>query len=163
MVYLKSLLFLVLAPGTVTVLVPWLLMRHWPAGFDATGPVRHAGLGLIVAGGMGLLLCFWDFARHGRGTPAPIDAPKRLVVRGLYRHVRNPMYVCVVTILIGEALRFGSRALAGWAVAVWLVFSLFVMLVEEPGLRKRFGAEYEGYCKKVGRWVPRISPWESIE
>ncbi len=162
MVYLKSMVFLVVAPGTVTVLVPWLLMRASMDGFDP-GPARPAGLGLIAAGAAGLLLCFWDFARHGRGTPAPIDAPKRLVVKGLYRHVRNPMYVCVVAIVAGEALRFGRWALVVWAVAVWLTFHLFVIVYEERALRRRFGAEYEGYCRKVGRWVPSIRPWVSIE
>jgi protein-S-isoprenylcysteine O-methyltransferase Ste14 len=162
MVYLKSLLFLVVAPGTVTALVPWLLMRASTAGFDP-GPARHAGLVVMVLGSAGLLRCFWDFARHGRGTPAPIDAPTRLVVKGLYRHVRNPMYVCVVTVVAGEVLRFGRWALVAWALGVWLIFHLFVVVYEERALRRQFGAEYEGYCRKVGRWVPRIRPWVSIE
>ena len=92
----------------------------------------------------------------GRGTPAPIDPPKELVARGLYRYVRNPMYVGVMSILVGEALIFASRTLVWYAVTVFIGFNLFVLLYEEPTLRHKFGAAYERYCAAVPRWLPRL-------
>lgn len=104
---------------------------------------------------MGYFWCAWDFAFAGRGTPAPFDPPKILVARGLYRFVRNPMYVSILMVLLGESLLLKSLLLLRYA-AIWLVIvHVFVLLYEEPTLRRKFGASYEQYCKDVGRWIPR--------
>lgn len=99
--------------------------------------------------------CVWDFARFGRGTPAPVDAPKRLVVRGLYRRVRNPMYLGVLLVVVGWALRLASQGLALYALGLGALFHLFVVCYEEPALRRSFGPAYEEYAARVGRWWPR--------
>ena len=114
------------------------------------------GLLLIAVGLVPLLVSIRDFAVSGRGTLAPVDPPRRLVRVGLYRHVRNPMYVGVVTALFGEALFFQSRALAIYAVVAWLAFHLFVVLYEEPHLRDTFPEDYEAYRAAVPRWIPRL-------
>jgi protein-S-isoprenylcysteine O-methyltransferase Ste14 len=150
----KNLLFTVVVPGTVAVYLPREI-----AGERATGPLVAVG-GAAVCFGLGGAIyawCVWDFATFGRGTPAPIDAPKRLVVRGLYRHVRNPMYVGVICFLLGWALLHLSVALALYAAGVWTLFHGFVRLYEEPHLRREFGDEYAAYCARVGRWLPRRS------
>jgi protein-S-isoprenylcysteine O-methyltransferase Ste14 len=150
---LKNLLFTVLVPGTVAVYVPLLL-----AGERAPRPGLAAAL-LFAAGGALYAWCVWDFARFGRGTPAPIDAPRRLVVRGPYRLVRNPMYVAVLAVLLGQAALFRSWAIALYGAAVAAAFALFVRGYEEPHLRRTFGAEYEDYTARVGRWLPR---WQRL-
>ncbi len=156
MVYLKSLLFLILVPGSVAGLAPYLLLRDRAgSAMVLPEPLQWLGLGLLGLGAAGLLWCFWDFAAHGKGTPAPIDAPRKLVVRGLYRLVRNPMYVSVLLILLGEVLRFEAPRLLGYAAILWLALHLFVVLYEEPNLRRRFGEDYEAYRKRVPRWWPR--------
>lgn len=149
---LKNLLFTLVVPGTVAVTVPL-----WIAG----GRPRAEGFVLAIAGallavGTGIYAwCLWDFAAFGRGTPAPIDAPKRLVVRGLYRYSRNPMYVGVLAVILGWAVTFRAGALAAYALGIATCFELFVLLYEEPRLRREFGREYEDYCARVGRWLPR--------
>jgi protein-S-isoprenylcysteine O-methyltransferase Ste14 len=122
---------------------------------------RVLGLFLIAVGLVPLAVSIRDFAVTGRGTLAPIDPPRKLVRVGLYRHVRNPMYVGVVTALVGESLLFQSRALAIYAVVVWLVFHLFVVLYEEPHLRGTFGPDYDAYREAVPRWIPRFRPAET--
>lgn len=150
---LKNLLFTVVAPGTVAGLVPFLLTRNesfqWGAG------VALAIL-LFAAGGAIYSWCVWDFASFGRGTPAPIDAPKSLVVRGLYRYTRNPMYVGVLTLILGWVVLFGAFRLLVYAACVWSCFHLFILYYEEPHLRKTFGESYESYTARVGRWLPRF-------
>jgi protein-S-isoprenylcysteine O-methyltransferase Ste14 len=155
MLLIRSVFFTFLVPGTVTVLIP-----YWLIAFsDSRGPnmqsVRLLGLPLILIGAAGLLSCIWQFFSEGQGTLAPVDAPKELVVRGLYRYVRNPMYVSVVTILIGEAIFFSSTAIIVEAVIFISSASLFVVLYEEPALRRQFGESYERYSQKVSRWIPR--------
>ena len=155
MVVLKTLLFTVMVPGTVTVLFPYLLLSsqldflHLELGW-----LQWVGLAPIVLGG--LVWCAGALAFIGRGTPAPIDPPKTLVVRGPYRFVRNPMYVGVWSVLIGEAVFFESAVLLAYSVLVLTVFHLFVVLYEEPTLRRLFGDSYERYCDSVPRWVPRL-------
>jgi protein-S-isoprenylcysteine O-methyltransferase Ste14 len=99
------------------------------------------------------------FARDGEGTLAPWDPTQRLVVEGVYRHVRNPMITGVVTNLVGEALLFGSSALAVWALLFALANAIYIPLAEEPGLERRFGADYRRYKAGVPRWIPRVRPW----
>ena len=155
LLFLKNLLFTVLVPGTVAVTVPWLIGS---AGADASGSssATHRTLSLapLAAGLCIYLWCLWDFATFGRGTPAPIDAPKRLVVRGLYHHVRNPMYAGVLFVVLGWALYFSSARLLLYAAAVGAMFHFFVVVYEEPALLSNFGTDYERYCSRVLRWVP---------
>lgn len=106
-------------------------------------------------GAAGLLWCIWQFFSEGRGTLAPIDAPKHLVVRGLYQYVRNPMYVSVVTMLLGEAIVFLSTPIVIEAGIFMVLANLFVVFYEEPALRRQFGESYERYLQTVGRWIPR--------
>ena len=111
--------------------------------------------GLFAFGFILYLRSAWDFAVFGRGTPAPIDAPKRLVTRGFYRYTRNPMYVAVLTVVMGWAALFGAAVLVGYGVVLFVAFSFFIRLYEEPRLAREFGEEYAEYASRVGRWVPR--------
>ena len=155
-----SALFLVIAPGTVAGLLPFLISRWRRSGdFGGSEAIELAGLVLILAGGAALLECFFRFAWTGLGTPAPVAPTRKLVVSGLYRHVRNPMYVAVVTLVIGQALWFGSLDLLAYGAAVWLAFHLFVLLYEEPTLRRQFPDDYADYTRHVRRWLPRLRPW----
>jgi len=147
---LKNLLFTLVMPGTVAVYFPlWLSAdRTMPAG-----PSLWIGA-LAIAVGAGMYAwCLWDFATFGRGTPAPIDAPKQLVIRGLYRYTRNPMYVGVLTAIAGWALLFRSTTLLAYGAIVAACFAAFVVLYEEPHLARVFGEEYEQYKRRVGRWL----------
>ena len=148
----KNLIFTVLVPGTVAVYVPLLMARDRS---PASGATFVIGLALLVAGIAIYAWCVWDFATFGRGTPAPIDAPKNLVVRGLYRYTRNPMYVGVLTVILGWATLFGAANLALYALVVGTCFHLFIVLYEERHLRAEFGSQYEAYCSQVSRWLPR--------
>ena len=155
-----SALFLIIAPGTVAGYLPWLISRWQAAGdFGASPLVRLAGLPLLLLGGAALLECFARFAWIGLGTPAPVAPTRRLVVSGLYRHVRNPMYVAVVALILGQGLLFGRFALLLYAAGVWLAFHLFVLVYEEPTLRRQFPADYEAFARAVPRWLPRLRPW----
>lgn len=155
---LGSVLFFLVAPGTVVGLVPYLLTRweshDWHA---ATVPARLAGGLLLAIGLAGLIDSFRRFVEEGRGTPAPIAPPTKLVVRGLYRYVRNPMYVALLMVIVGQALLLGRFILLGYAAAWWLVCHLFVVLYEEPKLQRTFGASYERYKAAVPRWWPRLT------
>lgn len=153
MLLLKNLLFTLVVPGTIGVYVPLLLARGRP---PASGLVFLLALALLAIGGVIYAWCVWDFAAFGRGTPAPIDAPKKLVVRGLYQYTRNPMYVGVLTILLGWAVLFNAPGLLIYALCVGLGFHLFVVFYEEPHLQKLFGSSYEEYRARVGRWLPGI-------
>ena len=155
-----SAIFLVLAPGFVAGLVPWWI-SHWRVSPALLGVplIRVAGGILIALGATGLLDSFSRFALQGLGTPAPVFPTRHLVVTGLYRHVRNPMYVSVVTTILGQGLLLGNVALLEYGGLVWLLFHLFVLVYEEPTLRATFGPEYEAFCAAVPRWIPRITPW----
>lgn len=150
-------LFAILAPGTAIGLLPWLVARWFPDP-SLSGSWRWTGLLLILPGAAIVMDSFVRFVRVGRGTPAPVAPPDRLVVSGLYRHVRNPMYVGILAIAIGEALLWGRSALLGYAAVLWLAFHLFVTLHEEPALRRRFGPQYDTYRRVVRRWIPRLTP-----
>lgn len=152
---LRALLAAAVLPGTATILVPSLLLRG-DAGSLAIGPARFAALLTLAAGTAGLAWCIADFARLGRGTLAPVDPPRFVVRGGLYRWVRNPMYVCVLMMVASEGILFASRAVLTWAAVLALGFHVFVVLYEEPTLARMFGAAYEDYRRRVPRWVPRL-------
>ncbi|MFN2446627.1 MAG: isoprenylcysteine carboxylmethyltransferase family protein [Vicinamibacterales bacterium] len=145
-----------LLPGLVAGYVPWRFFGLGTVRLDLFHPVQLVGVLSIALGTALLVMCIWEFARSGRGTLAPVDAPKRLVVQGLYRYVRNPMYVSVTMILLGELLLTRSSRLLLYWIIWFAVVNLFVMGYEEPTLRRRFGESYESYTQQVGRWLPRL-------
>jgi protein-S-isoprenylcysteine O-methyltransferase Ste14 len=153
----RSLLWTILLPGIFAGYIPW---RYFAIGraHPPFGPSQALGLLGIAAGLAGLAACIVDFARQGRGTLSPVDPPRHLVVRGMYRYVRNPMYLSVTLIVLGEAVWAGSRPLAVYW-AIWFACAhLFVVGYEEPYLRHRFGRSYDDYSRRVPRWIPR---WRS--
>jgi protein-S-isoprenylcysteine O-methyltransferase Ste14 len=156
---LGSAVFFLVAPVVVAGVLPW-----WLTGWD-TGrtwlPAQVLGGALTLAGAAILVDAFVRFVREGRGTPAPIAPTERLVVGGLYRYVRNPMYVGVVTAILGQALFLGRLLLLLYAAVVWLVTATFVRWHEEPTLRTQFGPDYEEYRRSVPAWVPRTRPWHA--
>ena len=154
MTALKSLLFLIVAPGMVAGYIPLALLRTGPQ--IETGFLAYLAFPLWIIGGVILLLSFWNFLIEGRGTPAPIDPPKELVAVGFYRYVRNPMYGGVLAMIIGHFLWFGYWNLLIYAIVVFVGFNAFVTYYEEPTLKRKFGAAYEDYCKRVPRWIPRF-------
>ena len=151
--FLKNLGFTVLVPGTVAGYLPYAIgSRSAPVASDVTHLI--IAVPLFLVGGAIYFWCLWHFAVSGRGTPAPIDPPTQLVVRGLYRRVRNPMYAGVLIVVAGWAVYYRSIRLIEYGVTLAVLFHLFVVLVEEPLLRRRFGAAYEEYCRTVPRWIP---------
>jgi protein-S-isoprenylcysteine O-methyltransferase Ste14 len=156
MVALKTLVFSILVPGTVAVIIPWLLLQgEGGLVLPAPSPWMIGLLPLLL--GVGLYgWCAGAFTIIGKGTPAHIDAPRVFVTQGAYRWVRNPMYVAVLFVVIGEAILFRSLLLAGYALFLGAAFHAFVVFVEEPQLVRRFGASYETYVHTVPRWLPRI-------
>lgn len=156
MLILKTLLFTLIAPCTLTLVVPFLLMRSRSEIFPkAWHSPNFIGIFILVAGVAIYIWCVSDFIAKGRGTPAPYDPPKKLVVNGLYRFMRNPMYVGVSSIVLGEALFFKSIALSVYAVVLLFGFHLRVTLYEEPTLKRLFGESFDRYCSRVPRWIPR--------
>ena len=157
MVLFKTLIFTILVPGTVTVIVPWALVSKYPARLPVElALLRYGGGILIVVGAIIYLRCAWDFSTAGYGTPAPIAPPEKLVVRGFYRFTRNPMYVGVTTVLIGEFVLTSSLVQFAYAWIVFVIVRTFVVYYEEPNLRRRFGEPYERYCATVPRWFPNF-------
>jgi protein-S-isoprenylcysteine O-methyltransferase Ste14 len=154
MTALKSLLFLIVAPGTVAGYIPLVLLRQ--GSRLETGLFAYLALPLWALGGAILLWSFWNFLNEGRGTPAPIDPPKELVATGFYRYVRNPMYVGILAMILGHFLWFGYWNLLMYAIVVFVAFHTFVSYYEEPTLKRKFGTAYEDYQKKVPRWIPRL-------
>jgi protein-S-isoprenylcysteine O-methyltransferase Ste14 len=155
MLALRSLLYTIIIPGTVTVLVPYLIVSGRGERIaQPWGPLHLLGLAAAVTGVVILLRCIWEFMVTGRGTLAPVDPPTQLVVRGLYRYVRNPMYLGAFTLMLGEAALFQSLAVLLYAVAWFAIINLIVLFREEPVLRRRFGESYDHYVRSVNRWVP---------
>jgi len=157
---LGTLVFLVVTPGVVAGLVP-----SWLTGWEVREPVpwlplRVAGALLLAAGVIALLQAFARFVTEGMGTPAPVAPTERLVVGGLYRYVRNPMYLAVAATIVGQALLLGQWVLLGYAGAFMVAVASFVHWYEEPTLRRRFGAEYDAYRRAVPGWWPRRRPWQ---
>jgi protein-S-isoprenylcysteine O-methyltransferase Ste14 len=153
---LGSLAFFVLAPGSTAGVVPWLVTRWhgqappWAVGVGAA--VCAVGVAIVVA-------AFVQFVVEGHGTPAPVAPTQELVVGGLYRWVRNPMYVGVAAAIAGQALMFGSSEVALWLVVFVAAVNAFVVRYEEPTLRRTYGSSYDSYAAAVRRWVPRLRPW----
>jgi protein-S-isoprenylcysteine O-methyltransferase Ste14 len=154
MLFLKNLLFTLIVPCSVAVYIPYLIMRNDTAYVGVSLPIAIL---FFATGALIYTWCQWHFATYGRGTPAPVDAPKKLVIRGLYKYVRNPMYVGVLIAILGWAMLYQSLFLLAYAVLIWTCFELFIVFYEEPHLRKIFGAEYGEYCARVGRWVPKLT------
>lgn len=160
---LRSLLWVILLPGLLAGYIPWRYFGVGSVVLDPTNPLHWAGLLGIVAGVVLLGACVWEFARTGRGTLSPLDPPRVLVVRGLYRYVRNPMYLSVTLIILGEVLLTGSRALLGYWVVWFLAVNAFVIGFEEQTLRRRFGSAFERYAREVHRWIPGVRPYGGDE
>jgi protein-S-isoprenylcysteine O-methyltransferase Ste14 len=150
----KSFVFLIAAPGLVAGHIPLFLLRQ--GSRIATGAFAYLAFLLWLLGTVILLRSFWNFLVEERGTPAPIDPPKELVVSGFYRHMRNPMYAGILLISVGHFLWFGFWLLLAYAALVFLATHLFVAYYEEPTLKEKFGTSYAEYFKRVPRWIPRF-------
>jgi protein-S-isoprenylcysteine O-methyltransferase Ste14 len=153
-----SALFFIVAPGVVAGLIPW-----WITGWEmrsAPTLARVVGVVLISAGMAALVYSFVRFVVEGIGTPAPVAPTERLVVGGLYRYVRNPMYVAVLAIIIGQALLFGQWSLIWYALVAGGAMAAFARFYEEPNLARQFGSQYDLYRDNVPGWWPRVTPWD---
>jgi len=154
---IRALAYATVFVGVLIVLVPSRIL--WIAGIPSPpvfGITQLFGLFLVLVGAAIVLSCILSFVFIGKGTQAPFDAPRRLVIRGPYRVTRNPMYVGVMAVLAGVAVYYGSVALSIYAVAFWIAVHCYVIFSEEPALTRAFGNEYEEYCSRVGRWLPRL-------
>jgi protein-S-isoprenylcysteine O-methyltransferase Ste14 len=152
-----SLLFLVVEPGVIAGLIPWAL-----TGWEVASPpliVEVVGYVILVAGVAVLLHAFFRFVIEGVGTPAPVAPTQHLVIGGLYRYVRNPMYIAVALTIVGQAMVLGRPGLLLYALLFGVAVSSFVYLYEQPTLTEQFGAEYEAYRDAVPAWLPRLRPW----
>jgi protein-S-isoprenylcysteine O-methyltransferase Ste14 len=158
-----SAVFFVIAPGIVAGLVPWLISGwdvHWPMSTFGIA-VMALGSAVLTAAVVVLIRNFVRFVVEGRGTPSPVLQTERLVVGGDYRFVRNPMYLAVITAILGQAIIFGSLGLVLYALTVWAIMATFVRMYEEPLLQNRYGEEYERYRRGVRAWMPRLRPWQA--
>jgi len=155
-----SFLFLLIAPGFVAGVVPYGI-SHWRSGpaFVGSSAIGVLGVLLILVGAPLLLDSFTRFALQGLGTPAPVFPTRHLVVTGFYRHVRNPMYIGVASVIFGQAFYFLNVRVLEYGVVICLAFHLFILFYEEPTLRRTFDGEYEEFCENVPRWIPRLTPW----
>src|SRR5262249_37515349 len=151
---IKNLLFTIVVPATVAAYVPYAMVVRRGAFVETSLPLLLAASPFFLLGAAVYGWCVWDFATVRRGTPAPIDPPRELVARGLYRYVRNPMYLGVLCVIFGWIVFVRSREIAVYGVVVALAMHTFVVLVEEPQLQRRFGAAYDTYRRKVRRWIP---------
>ena len=152
--FLKVALFTLVVPGTVAVLVPLLIKWDRPV---AEGPTLWLGVCLLALGACLYLRCVWDFAVSGGGTPAPIDAPKRLVTNGIYRYSRNPLYIAEITVILGWAALFAAPILLAYAVVLFVILSIGVRVYEEPRLTQQYGGQYAAYATQTARWLPRLA------
>ena len=151
---LRSITWAALLPGVYAGYVPWRFFGLGQVQLNLRNPIHLLGLSGIGVGVALLLVCIWEFAHSGRGTLAPVDPPSQLVVLGLYRYVRNPMYLSVTTIVLGELLLTQSRGLLIYWAIWFAAVNLFVIGYEEPALRRQFGPSYEHYTRTVPRWIP---------
>lgn len=159
---LRTLLFASTFMVIVLLWIPRQIARGAPSELDLAQPngVQLLGALLMVASMTVLAICFFAFSFEGRGTPAPFDPPRFLVRQRLYQYVRNPMYLGAATFLLGQALLYRPVLwpLVQYVAIMWVAAHLFVVLYEEPTLREKFGADYEAYCQRVPRWIPRLRP-----
>lgn len=153
-----STVFFFVAPLMVAGVVPWWIGHVRGSGLPVV--VRMVGAVMVLAGFAAVVHSFVRFVA-ARGTPAPVAPTQRLVVDGLYRHVRNPMYVGVIMAAAGQALWFGSIEVLAYAAAVWLTMAAFVRVYEEPTLRAHYGTQYDAYTRAVPAWIPRLRPWRA--
>jgi protein-S-isoprenylcysteine O-methyltransferase Ste14 len=152
---IESIVFTFIVPGVVTVLFPCMILRESEVAIpERWSAVQYAALPVIGIGIVIYFWCLWDFVISGRGIPSPIDHPKHLVVRGLYRYVRNPMYLGILCVLMGEVSFLQSGTLFLYAIAWFVIIHTVVLLYEEPNLRSKFGDEYDRYARSVRRWLP---------
>ena len=157
---LGSLLFFVIAPGTLAVYIPWSITDwHLKPAFLGLDALRVVGAALVFLGLIAVVESFARFVWKGFGTPAPVAPPIRLVVTGFYRRVRNPIYVGLIAIIIGEALILGDERMLVYAAILWLFFHVWVLVIEEPTLGSSFGDEFATFKANVPRWLPRLTPW----
>lgn len=154
----RSLIWAALLPGLFAGYVPWRYFGLREVRIELSNPVHLVGLASLTIGILLLAACIGEFATRGRGTLSPLDPPRHLVVRGLYRYVRNPMYLSVTAIVLGEVLLTSSTALLVYWIIWFVTANMFVLIYEEPALRNEFGASYDDYCRRVGRWLPRLRP-----
>jgi len=152
-VWVRAAFFIVVVPASVAGWIPWYAAGSPPLAPRAGAPLAAVSALMIVAGWTVLLICAREFARAGRGTPAPYDPPRSLVTSGMYRFTRNPMYVGVVTAIFGQALWFHSRNTTYYGIAMVLAFHVAILIYEEPRLTRVFGQQYLDYKKSVPRWV----------
>jgi protein-S-isoprenylcysteine O-methyltransferase Ste14 len=152
---LKTLLFTILVPGSVLVLIPYWIMGGFPK--PTGGPLTWLGIITILAGAAVYFRCAWEFAVRGLGTPAPIAPTKFLVTTALHRYVRNPMYIGVFGVLLGETATFRAVVLLMYAAFSFAAAYLFVIFYEEPTLQRQFGESYEQYRRSVPRWIPKLN------
>ena len=158
---LRAAFWTLLMPGLFAFYLPWRLFGLREVSIDISNPRQWFGMLCIDMGTILLLACVWEFARRGKGTLSPADPPRHLVVSGLYRFVRNPMYLSVTLIVFGEVMLTFSQPLLVYWVIWFVIVNLFVMGYEEPTLRGQFGDQYELYAGHVGRWIPRLTPWRA--
>ena len=157
-----SIIFLLVAPGIVAGAIPWWMSGYrLELAFLGFEPFRWVGVLLLVLGGILVVETFARFALQGLGTPAPIAPTRMLLVTGSYRFVRNPMYVGVLSLIVGQALLFGSLGTLIYGLSAWLIVHLFVLGYEEPTLSRSYGEQYERYRANVRRWLPRLTPWRA--
>ncbi len=159
MIWFRALSFVVAVQLTVIGVVPWLLADFGPR--LPIGLWHWLGIVPLAIGALALLWCNWAFVTQGRGTAAPYDPPRALVVQGLYRYVRNPMYVSATLIVLGIGLWTAAAILFGYSLLLALSYNFFVRYYEEPRLQRTFGQSYLEYCAAVPRWWPRVTPWSS--
>ncbi len=152
--WIGAAIFTVLIPGSVTVFLPYYILDRSVPEIGAWGPLQLIAAAILVVGAGIYFRCLWDFVIVGRGLPSPVDHPKKLVVCGLYRYVRNPMYVGVLLVLIGEVLLLRSIVLIWYALAVLALVHVYILVYEERYLQYRFGQSYTEYRKEVRRWIP---------
>jgi protein-S-isoprenylcysteine O-methyltransferase Ste14 len=155
---IRAALWAAVLPGLSVFFIPWRFLGVSSAVVDPASPAHIAGLLFVAAGTTVLAMCIWEFARRGRGTLSPLDPPPRLVISGLYRYVRNPMYVGGTLVLLGANLMAPSAGLRVYALAWFAAVSTFVRLHEEPALRRSFPEQYQAYFAAVPRWIPRLTP-----
>ena len=154
MTVFKSLLYLFLEAGLFALYIPLAVLRTGPK--METGMFSFLAIPVWLLGGWIVLQCFWDFTMQGRGTPLPADPPRKLIISGFYRYVRNPIYVGVLLIFLGHFLWFGYWALFMYAIISFMGVHAFVVLYEEPTLKRKFGPSYEDYVRRVPRWIPKL-------